>query len=79
MKTIEQIQAEIEKHEKAIELLEAIQSLYRKIKLLNELINGFGGCFPSLKIKYLNDIDTIYRAINRLNDRYAKFLQTLNK
>ena len=72
MKTAEQIQLQIDKHEKAIEILEAIQSFYRKIKLKQDSINGFAGTFPRLKANLLNDIDTLEKCIKRISDNYKR-------
>ena len=72
MKTIEQIQLEIDKHEKAIEILEAIQSFYRKIKSKQESIEYLGCNFPTLKAKWLNDIDTLEKCIKRISDNYKR-------
>lgn len=63
----------IKKHERQIEILEAIQQFERKRKAKIENIEGFGGQhFPSLKKKWENDVDTINMAIKRLYKKYEQ-------
>lgn len=61
----------IEKHEKAIEILEAIEHFKRRKKMSIEMINGFQGTFPRLRAKLVNRVDTINRCIKRLEERYG--------
>ena len=64
----------IEKHQMCIEILEGIMHFEQRKKLRIERIEGFGGTFPELRRKYVNDIDTINRCIKRLEQRYNSVL-----
>jgi hypothetical protein len=66
------LQSEILKHKKRGELLEAIESFYRRKDIVSESINGFAGTFPSLRKKLDNRIDTINRCIKRFELAYSK-------
>jgi len=67
----------IEKHQSCIEILEGIKHFEKKKERKIESINGFAGTFPELRLKYINDIDTINRCIERLVLRYQTILQQI--
>lgn len=67
----------IKKHERAVEILEAIQSFEKRIELNKESINGFPGTFPQLRQKYENRIDTIQRCIKRLYRMYNSLMNEI--
>jgi uncharacterized glyoxalase superfamily metalloenzyme YdcJ len=54
------------KHRDAVQKLEAIEQLMKRRARKIESVEGFGGTFPSLRSRYMNDIDTLNRAINRV-------------
>ena len=64
----------IKTQERGLEILEAIKSFDTRRRLEIESINGFPGTFPSLRAKYVNNIDTINRCIDRLYLRYKKVM-----
>lgn len=66
-------------HETAIEILEVIQWAEISMKTQKEFLDpdGFIGSFPKLRAKSLNRIDTLERAIVRLNERHAKVINQL--
>ena len=64
-------------HEKGNEIIEAVMYFERKKKILYELIEGFPDTFPSLRGKYVNNIDTINRCIDRLYLRYKKAMSDI--
>jgi len=68
------LESEIERHDKAEKILQAILSFRNKKKAIISHIEGFGGTFPRLRAKYVNDVDTINRCINRLHSRYKKVM-----
>lgn len=62
----------LEKHRRAVELLEAVMEMeHRKQNRIDD-INGIPGTFPSLRAKLKNRVDTINRVIVRLENRYFK-------
>lgn len=66
------VQDLIKKTKKKLELLEAM-AIYHKMKNRHmESINGFAGSFFTLRKKYVNNIDTLHRCINRLYKNYKK-------
>ena len=65
----------MDKHQCCIEILEAIQHFQQRIKQTKENINGFAGTFPDLKRKYINDLDTLYRCVERLSIRYVNVME----
>ena len=68
----------IEKHEKAIEILEAINHFNSMIKLNQETIDGaIGKLFPELVAKYTKEISIHLNYIKRLEERYEKLIKTL--
>ena len=60
----------IQKQERGMEILVAIKDFQFRIKLNEDSINGFAGTFPTLRKKYINNIDTLERCIERM---YIKF------
>lgn len=68
------IKKEIKKHERCIELLEAMRTFKNLINLNRGSINGFPGTFPELRRKYLHRIDIQERSIARLELIYKKVL-----
>lgn len=66
----EVLQSELKRHERKGELLEAIESFYRRKEILQESINGFTGTFPKLRLSLENRVDTINRCILRLGILY---------
>jgi hypothetical protein len=62
----------IEHHRNAINKLEAIKEFEKRKSLKIESINGFAGTFPELRAKYVNEIDTINRCINRIFKSYKR-------
>jgi len=66
-----------EKHEMCIELIHAKKYFERLIISRDDGINGFSGTFPSLKRKYIHDIEIYKRCIERLNLRYRNIINSL--
>ena len=64
----------IDKHKKAIELLEGIKGLEKRKELTIDSLNGFAGTFPELRRKYLNRIDTLSKCIDKLTLKYQIIL-----
>ena len=60
----------IKKHEQAIALLEAIESIQRRMVHTTEALNGYGGQFVWLREKYTHELDIQTRVLNRLKSRY---------
>jgi hypothetical protein len=60
------------RHERCIEILEAIESFRNRKKRLIENIGGFGGIFPELRKKYVNNVDTVNRCLKRLEAKYYR-------
>ena len=61
-----------------IEILDAI-SYFKKMKQHKvDSINGFQGTFPELRAKYIDNIDTYNRCIERLYKRYNHQLNKLS-
>lgn len=58
------------RHERCIELLEALRSLHRRKSWMIESIGGFAGVFPETRRKYVNRVDTLNRCIKRMEQRY---------
>ena len=67
----------IEKHELAIEILEAISYVNKRIDLLKDSINGFAGKFPLWREKYEHNVEISKMMIERLKLRYNNLIQTL--
>mgnify|MGYP000970647621 FL=1 len=63
----------INKHQKCIEILEAIQTFEMLIKSAQENIDGFCGTFPELRKKYNHKLEIYQMCIERLMKRYEKF------
>ena len=67
------IQKEIEKHEKAIELLDAIEHFRNKKRCkLEDVDSKQGSLLPSLKKKWLEHAGMYEILINKLIKRYNK-------
>lgn len=69
----------IDKHQMCIEILEGIMHFEQRKKHRIESIEGFAGTFPELRRKYVNDIDTINRCIKRLEQRYKRVLNGIQR
>jgi hypothetical protein len=68
------IKTQIKKHERCLELLEAMQTMKNRIEMVQDSLKGFAGTFPQLKRKLENDLDTKRRVIQKLSIKY----QTIN-
>jgi hypothetical protein len=66
------------KLERLTEILNAIDAFDRRIDLDQGSLDGFPGTFSSLRAKYLNDIDTRKRCIEKMWKLYKKELNRLN-
>lgn len=66
------IQSEIEKHERSIEILIAIQYFKNKKEKLMLSSVLFRSSFPDLTLKAEHAADICQRAILRLSERYEK-------
>lgn len=64
----------IKKHEECIKILEAIQDFEKRRAMKIQNIQGFGGTFPRLRAKYVNDVDTINRCIVRLQLKHINIV-----
>ena len=60
----------IEKHYKAIQLLEAIETIERRIGYTQEALNGYGGQFVWLREKYTHELEIQQKVLKRLKSRY---------
>ena len=60
----------IEKHYEAIKLLEAIETMERRIGYTQEALNGYGGQFVWLREKYTHELEIKTKVLNRLKSRY---------
>ena len=60
----------IKKHEQAIALLEAMESIQSRMAHTTEALNGFGSQFVWLREKYTHELDIQNRVLNRLKNRY---------
>lgn len=67
------------RHERCIELLEALRSLHRRKSWMIESIGGFAGVFPETRRKYVNRVDTLNRCIKRMEQRYNQEVEKLIK
>jgi len=63
--------------ERLTEILNAIDAFERRIDLDKDSLDGFPGTFTSLRAKYLNDIDTREKCIERMWKLYKKELNQL--
>ena len=68
------LQTEQNRIEKTQKILEVIEWAYKRIQLRNNSINGFPGTFPELRKKYIQQNETTYKAIQRLENYYQKTL-----
>jgi len=64
----------IEKHEKAIKILESIQAFEKRKELVNDSLSGFPGTFPELARSYKNRLVTLDMCINRMQEKYVKLM-----
>ena len=60
----------IEKHYQAIQLLEAIETMERRIWHTQEALNGYGGQFVWLREKYTHELEIQQKVLKRLKSRY---------
>jgi hypothetical protein len=65
------------KLERLIKILDANDAFDRRIDLDQGSLDGFPGTFSSLRAKYLNDIDTRKRCIEKMWNLYKKELNQL--
>jgi hypothetical protein len=63
--------------ERLTEILNAIDAFERRIDLDKGSLDGFPGTFPRLRAKYLNDIDTREKCIEKMWKLYKKELNQL--
>jgi len=61
-----------QRHERAIDVLDAIKHFQQKKQLAIDSIHGFPGTFPGIRRQKINEIDTLNRCINRMYERYNK-------
>lgn len=64
------IETQIKRHERCLEILQAIQSLKVRRQCNRDSLNGFQGTFPSLRRRLENNIDTLDKCIIKLNNKY---------
>lgn len=67
------------RHERCIQLLEALRSLHRRKSWMIESIGGFAGVFPETRRKYVNRVDTLNRCITRMEAAYYREVEKLIK
>lgn len=67
----------IDKHQMCIEILEGISKFEKRKNRRMDSIDGFAGTFPELRRKYENEIATINRCIERLEQRYKRVFKNL--
>jgi hypothetical protein len=72
------IESHLNSHIRCVEILEAIQTFQKRIKLNKESLDGFPGEFVELRKKYINSIDTQERCIIRLFDNYLSLITEIN-
>ena len=60
----------IEKHYEAIKLLEAIETMERRIGYTMEALNGYSSQFVWLREKYTHDLEIQENSLKRLKSRY---------
>ena len=63
----------IEKHQRAIKILEAIDHFKRRKEIIQESIDGVAGEFTALKADLEYKIDILDRCIKRVYQSYLKF------
>ena len=64
----------IEKHEKAIEILQGIKGFELRIKLNMNTLNGFPGVFPKIRNRCYHDIEIQKKCIIRLINSYNQII-----
>ena len=69
------LQKQIEKHQRAIELLSAAKVMQSRINRSKDYLQGSKGLFPRLVAKYENEIDTRERALTRLKKSYIELIK----
>jgi len=67
----------IKKHERAIEILEAIESFQRQKQRCIESANSYQDWLPELAKKCRNDADTKQRCIDRLHLKHLKLTKAI--
>jgi hypothetical protein len=75
--TTQDIKQNIKRHETCIEILEGINHYKRMISHRWDSINGFPGEFPSLRAKYVHDVDIYQRCIARLSSRFNSMMNQI--
>ena len=68
----------IEKHNKAIEILEAINGFEKRKELVNDSLNGFPGTFPELAKEYKNRLVVLDMCINRMQEKHIRLMESIN-
>ena len=71
------IKEQIAKHERCIQLLDAIKRFERRKQSKIESLNGFAGTFYPLKISLQNRIYIIELCIERLKNNYKELVNNL--
>ena len=66
---------DIQYHQRAIQILEAIEDMQFRKALAQESLEGFPGTFPELRRKYQHRIEIIDLSINRLKLMYESFTE----
>lgn len=64
------IETQIKRHERCLEILQAIQYLKVQKQCKKDSLNGFQGTLPTQRRKLENDIDTLDRCIIKLANKY---------
>ncbi len=63
---------DIQYHQRAIQILEAIEDMQFRKVMAQESLEGFPGTFPELRRKYQHRILILTASINRLKQMYEK-------
>ena len=69
----------LEKLETLVKIEEGIQSFRDRIEIAEEIIENEGSYFREVRDIYTNKKDTYKRCIVRLNERFSKLVNNLNK
>lgn len=71
------IKEQIAKHERCIQILDAIKRFERRKQSKIESLNGFPGTFYTLKVSLQNRIYIIELCIERLKHNYKQLVKTI--
>jgi len=69
----------LEKLETLVKIEEGIQSFINRIEIAEEIIEREGSYFREIRDIYTDKKDTYLMCIERLNQRFNKLVNTLNK